>query len=73
VNYGLVFTAWGVAGVIGPIIAGRLFDLFGNYTNAFYVGSAICVVALGSLLMAKRPEAPEAEVMEEVKRAAKAA
>ncbi len=47
----------GIAGVIGPIIAGRLFDLFGNYTNAFYVGSAICVVALGSLLLARRPNA----------------
>ena len=58
VNYGLVFTAWGVAGVIGPIIAGRLFDIFGNYTNAFYVGSAICAVALGSLFLAKRPLAP---------------
>ena len=60
VNYGLVFSAWGVAGVIGPIIAGRLFDIFGNYTNAFYVGSAICVAALGSLLMARRPAAPVA-------------
>jgi OFA family oxalate/formate antiporter-like MFS transporter len=58
VNYGLVFSAWGVAGVIGPIIAGRLFDIFGNYTNAFYVGSAICAVALCSLLLAKRPGVP---------------
>jgi len=55
VNYGLVFSAWGVAGIIGPIIAGRLFDIFGNYTNAFYVGSAICAVALGSLFLTKRP------------------
>jgi OFA family oxalate/formate antiporter-like MFS transporter len=59
VNYGLVFSAWGVAGIIGPIIAGRLFDIFGNYTNAFYVGSAICAIALGSLFLAKRPEVPE--------------
>src|SRR3989304_5780705 len=29
-NYGLLFTAWGVARIIGPIIAGRLFDIFGN-------------------------------------------
>jgi len=72
VNYGLLFTAWGVAGIIGPIIAGRLFDIFGNYTNAFYVGSAICVLALGSLLMAKRPEAPAMAIMEEAG-AAKAA
>jgi len=48
---------WGLAGIIGPIIAGRLFDIFGNYTNAFYIGSGICILALGSLLLAKRPEA----------------
>ena len=58
---------WRVAGIIGPIIAGRLFDIFGNYTNAFYVGSGICVLALGSLLLAKRPEARTVAGMEEVK------
>jgi len=73
VNYGLLFTAWGVAGIIGPIIAGRLFDIFGNYTNAFYVGSGICVLALGSLLAAKRPVAPTVAAMEEVKEVSKAA
>ena len=71
-NYGLLFTAWGVAGIIGPIIAGRLFDIFGNYSNAFYVGSGICALALGSLLLAKRPEAPVVAGMEEVKGATKA-
>ncbi|MGZ8441134.1 MAG: L-lactate MFS transporter [Candidatus Deferrimicrobiaceae bacterium] len=65
VNYGLVFSAWGVAGIIGPIIAGRLFDVFGNYTNAFYVGSAICAVALCSLAAARRPVAPGAAIEEE--------
>jgi MFS family permease len=58
---------WRVAGIIGPIIAGRLFDIFGNYTNAFYVGSGICVLALGSLWMAKRPEAPAVVAIGEVK------
>ena|SRR3972149_5772347 len=46
---------------------------FGNYTNAFYVGSGICVLALGSLLAAKRPVAPVMAVMEEVKGVSKAA
>ena len=73
VNYGLLFTAWGVAGIIGPIIAGRLFDIFGNYTNAFYVGSGICILALGSLLLAKRPEAQAVAGVEEVKAAKRAA
>ena len=26
VNYGLLFSAWGVAGIVGPVIAGRVFD-----------------------------------------------
>jgi OFA family oxalate/formate antiporter-like MFS transporter len=73
VNYGLVFSAWGVAGVIGPIIAGRLFDIFGNYTNAFYVGSGICIMALGSLMLAKRPGTPVAAGVEEVKGMTRAA
>jgi hypothetical protein len=57
-----------------PIIAGRLFDLFGNYTNDFfYVGSGIRVLALGSLLLAKRPVAPAVAGMGEVKGATKVA
>ena len=49
-----------------------MFDIFGNYTNAFYVGSAICVLALGSLLLAKRPEVSAmggTEVVKEAKAA----
>ena len=30
-NYGLLFTAYGVAGVIGPLIAGRVFDAFNDF------------------------------------------
>ena len=30
--YGLVFTAWGVAGLIAPWIAGILFERSNNYT-----------------------------------------
>jgi len=30
----------------------------GNYTNAFYVGSAICAFAPGSLFLAKLPVVP---------------
>jgi hypothetical protein len=28
---------------------------FGNYTNAFYVDSAICAISPGSLSLVKRP------------------
>jgi OFA family oxalate/formate antiporter-like MFS transporter len=59
-NYGILFTAWGVAGVIGPILGGRMFDLYQNYQGAFYTAGVICVVALISELLAKRPVPPVA-------------
>lgn len=57
VNYGLLFTAWGVAGIIGPRIGGRLFDTYGNYKAAFYTAAVICAVALLAELLARRPAA----------------
>jgi len=39
-NYGVLFTAWGAAGIFGPMIGGRVFDTFGDYRYAFYAASA---------------------------------
>jgi len=57
-NYGLLFTAWGVAGIIGPIIGGKLFDTYKDYQAAFYTAAVICAVALFSELLARRPIEP---------------
>jgi OFA family oxalate/formate antiporter-like MFS transporter len=57
-NYGLLFTAWGVAGIIGPIIGGRMFDAYKDYQAAFYTAGAICAVALIAEMLAKRPVEP---------------
>ena len=54
-NYGLLFTAYGVAGFIGPYIAGRVFDAFDDYQNAFFIAAGLAVVALLSLAMARPP------------------
>lgn len=59
-NYGLLFTAWGMAGVLGPEIGGRLFDRYGNYEAAFYIAGVLAVVALLSELAARRPTVPAA-------------
>ncbi len=56
INYGMLFTAWGVAGIIGPRIAGVLFDKYKNYQMAFYTAAALAAVALVAELMAKRPK-----------------
>src|SRR5271157_1361563 len=58
INYGMLFTAWGVAGIIGPRIAGVLFDKYKNYQMAFYTAAILAAVALLCELAAKRP-APE--------------
>jgi OFA family oxalate/formate antiporter-like MFS transporter len=52
-NYGILFTAWGAAGILGPSIGGRVFDAFGDYRYAFYAASVLALVAFGSLWMVK--------------------
>jgi OFA family oxalate/formate antiporter-like MFS transporter len=52
-NYGLLFTAWGAAGIFGPMIGGRVFDSFGDYRYAFYAAGALAVVAFVSLTMVR--------------------
>src|SRR5438132_2668077 len=54
-NYGLLFPAWGTAGIIGPMIAARVFDAFGDYRYAFYAAGVLAVIALASLMVARPP------------------
>ena len=56
INYGMLFTAWGVAGIIGPRIGGVLFDKYKNYQMAFYWAGVLAAVALVFELMARRPK-----------------
>ncbi|HYX70195.1 MAG TPA: OFA family MFS transporter, partial [Terriglobales bacterium] len=62
INYGMLFTAWGVAGVLGGRIGGVLYDKYHNYQAAFYTAAVLAAVALVCELLARRPEAPEASV-----------
>jgi MFS transporter, OFA family, oxalate/formate antiporter len=55
VNYGMLFTAFGVSGIIGPRIGGVLFDRYHNYQAAFYTAAALAVVALVCEFGARRP------------------
>lgn len=54
-NYGLLFTAWGFAGILGPAIAGRVFDTFGDYQYAFFSAAVFAVLAFLSLQKARQP------------------
>ena len=47
--YGRVFTAWGAAGLLGPWLAGVLFDLSGDYRIALLVAAAIGLGSVAAL------------------------
>jgi len=55
VNYGFVFTSYGVAGIVGPILGGRVFDLTGSYLWAFIPAGVACLLAAGLSLALKSP------------------
>jgi OFA family oxalate/formate antiporter-like MFS transporter len=54
-NYGVLFPAWGAAGILGPAIAAKVFDRFGDYRYAFFAASALALLALTSLSFARAP------------------
>lgn len=51
INYGLVFTAWGVGGFIFPLVAGKLFEAAkkstgaGSYNDSYLIAAAVLVLA----------------------------
>jgi OFA family oxalate/formate antiporter-like MFS transporter len=58
INYGLLFTAWGVTGYFAAKVGGQLFDKYHNYQAAFYLAAGLAGVALVCELLAKRPAVP---------------
>jgi OFA family oxalate/formate antiporter-like MFS transporter len=55
-NYGILFSAWGVAGIIGPRIGGVLYDRYHDYQAAFYTAAVLAAVALLCELGARSPQ-----------------
>ena len=45
VNYGWIFTGYGVAGIIGPAVGGVLFDATGGYVLPFVFAGTLCFLA----------------------------
>ena len=56
-NYGLLLTAWGVAGILGPYLGGRVYVATGEYRWAFFIAAGVSLVALATLYLAKNPHA----------------
>jgi len=55
INYALVFTSYGIAGVIGPILGGRIFDATGSYLWAFIPAAVMCLIASIMAVIIKAP------------------
>ena len=54
-NYGAIFTAWGFSGVLGPTIAGVLFDRYRDYGAAFYTAAVLAAIASICVTFARQP------------------
>ncbi|NLV16593.1 MAG: OFA family MFS transporter [Syntrophomonadaceae bacterium] len=55
-NYGLVFTAFGAAGIIGPLTAGKIVDITGSYSYAYLAAAVILVIAAVMAKFLKQPQ-----------------
>lgn len=55
-NYGLVFTGWGVGGIFGPTFAGIMVDATGTYATAFVAGGVLSAIAAVLGYVVKPPQ-----------------
>lgn len=55
-NYGMLFTAWGVAGFFGPYLGGRLQAMTGSFLIPFVVAAVVLIFAVVILAAIKAPE-----------------
>lgn len=57
VNYGMIFTGWGIAGVVGPMLGGMVADKTGSYSNGYIVAGIFLVLATVMVSLLKAPKA----------------
>ncbi len=54
-NYGLVFTAWGVGGFLLALLAGKLYDKFQTFNFAYYGASLLLILAAIMVFFVQEP------------------
>jgi MFS family permease len=54
-NYGFIITAWGVAGLVGPTIAGKVKDATGSYSGALMPMAIMLLIAIVLPFITKKP------------------
>ena len=55
-NYGIVYTAWGLGGFMLSQLAGTIKDHTGSYTNAYYLSAGMLVLAAVLMFILKSPQ-----------------
>jgi MFS transporter, OFA family, oxalate/formate antiporter len=61
VNYGLVFTGWGIAAVIGPILGGYVKNHLGNYNMSYMVSGVLLILGTLFVIFIKTPDFKQKE------------
>jgi OFA family oxalate/formate antiporter-like MFS transporter len=59
VNYGLVFTAWGVGGFSLSLLAGKMYDITASFNVAYYGASGLLILAAVMTFFLKSPHRVE--------------
>jgi OFA family oxalate/formate antiporter-like MFS transporter len=49
VNYGFVFTGFGVAGVFGPLLGGKIRDVTGTYSTSYTISAVMLYSSVSGL------------------------
>ncbi len=60
-NYGCVFTAWGVGGILGPVLSGCIYDVCQDFTYAYLIAAVCLLVAAGLTFVTRPPGVKAAE------------
>jgi MFS transporter, OFA family, oxalate/formate antiporter len=58
INYGMIITAWGTAGLVGPLIAAFVKDRTGSFTGALVPVAVMLLIAAILPFITKKPAAP---------------
>jgi len=55
-NYGAILTAWGVAGLVGPLFAAKVKDATGSFSGALPVVAVMLLIAMVLPMIIRKPE-----------------
>jgi len=56
-NYGIVFSAYGIGAIIGNLVSSKLKDIFGSYTNTFFMTGGLALLGIIIALALMKPPA----------------